>query len=435
VDYAYNIRNWLTGINNTGNLQESGEPKDLFAFRISYNQVENYPNMGYTGTPLFNGNISETYWRSNSDDLLRKYGYRYDNLNRLVDAVYMKPGVGSVVTHAYDESMGYDKNGNIQYMFRNGYLDDDSGASYEIDKLWYTYEDGSNKLIDVKDESNSIDGFKDGQNPDPGKLEYGYDSFGNMTEDWNKGIEGISYNHLNLPTKINFHLYNGGEKFITYLYNALGKKVRKHVIDNSGQGSNQDNTTDYLDGFHYMDENLEFFPTAEGYVSVIKDNFRYVYNYTDHLGNIRLGYSKDPGSGQLKILEENHYYPFGMKHSYNSSIKEWGGSRETGDFHAILVPVERGKYQYKYKGQEYQDELGLGWYDYQARNYDPAIGRWMNIDPLAENSRRWTPYNYAYNNPMYFIDPDGRDAVTLTGDAAREFIGQVQRAMGAGKRR
>lgn len=65
---------------------------------------------------------------------------------------------------------------------------------------------------------------------------------------------------------------------------------------------------------------------------------------------------------------------------------------------------------YKFQGQKRQDELSLNWDASKWRSYDYAIGRWMNIDPLAETSRRFSPYVYALNNPVYFIDPDGMQA-------------------------
>ncbi|WP_298537810.1 RHS repeat-associated core domain-containing protein [uncultured Algibacter sp.] len=86
-----------------------------------------------------------------------------------------------------------------------------------------------------------------------------------------------------------------------------------------------------------------------------------------------------------------NYYPFGLRHKgYNS-----------------VVNSTNPALKYRFGGKEYQDELGLGWYDITARNYDPALGRWMNLDPLAEMMRRHSPYNYAFDNPIYFIDPDG----------------------------
>ena len=160
-----------------------------------------------------------------------------------------------------------------------------------------------------------------------------------------------------------------------------------------------------------------------------------MFNYTDHLEggalkkcpvNIfserarwreeRVSYGKDPATNVLKILEENHYYPFGMKHqNYNVDHLDFNHYPGTGVALVPLPAVANVSYNYKYNGKELQEELGLNMYDYGARNYDPALGRWMNIDPLAETSRRWSPYNYAYNNPMIFVDPDGMETERFDG--------------------
>ena len=206
-----------------------------------------------------------------------------------------------------------------------------------------------------------------------------------------------------------------------YLYDATGRKVRKVIRDNV---FTQNKVTDYAHGFQYLDHVIQHFPTAEGYVSRLNlrqengvvallpstelpvDFFTYVYNYTDHLGNIRLSYAQDPDTQQLKIVEQNHYYPFGLRHT-NYSGGKMQVVKEQEFKRMAPTPEELLSYKYKYNGKEWQDELGLNMYDYGARNYDAALGRWMNVDPLANNYMKYSPFSYTANNPIYFVDPDG----------------------------
>ena len=100
------------------------------------------------------------------------------------------------------------------------------------------------------------------------------------------------------------------------------------------------------------------------------------------------------------LLEQKDYYSFGMENP--------------------ILCTQALKYQYKsnrlrYNGKEIQDKefndgSGLAWNDYGARMYDPQIGRWMVVDPMADKGRRWTPYAYAFNCPIRYIDPNGMES-------------------------
>lgn len=407
IDYKYNIRGWMTDINNV-NVTETTTYRDLFSFRLNYDKLTRVTN-NTAVKKLHNGNIAEIIWKT-IDFNTRSYSFEYDGLNRLKNSIYLKNTNEAI--NAYNETIkGYDKNGNITGIIRNG--NNEIINAPVIDNLSYVYQTNSNKLLSVTDATTLTEGFNDGNKVGN---DYAYDVNGNLTVDKNKGITKISYNYLNLPTEV---LWNASKK-INYTYDASGVKLRKVVTDGTTV-----TTTDYLGGFQYQNNVLQFFPTAEGYVNVTNGTaFSYVYNYTDHLGNVRLSYQKNT-DGTLKILEENNYYPFGLKHSgYNSGISKPIIEDDTlpvdpfpGPGGPIIIEpatlnisgnlIGVSSYNYKYNGKELQEELSLNLYDYGARNYDPAIGRWFNIDPLAEKMRRHSPYNYAFNNPVFFIDPDG----------------------------
>ncbi|TGN30008.1 DUF6443 domain-containing protein [Empedobacter tilapiae] len=396
VDYKYNIRGWLTDINDVYTDINS----NLFSFSINYGS-------------LYNGNISAVSWKTTDVNSYKTYRFDYDGLNRLLKADFavVKTGItgGSTNVGAYNEYVkGYDKNGNIKGFSRNGNRLNNN--LFTIDELTYDYQSNSNKLLNVSDDETE-DGFNDknkysGITANDARNDYMYDLNGNLTKDLNKGITEIKYNYLNLPTEV---LWENGDK-ISYEYDANGVKLAKYVQNHLL--SNAEGTY-YVNGFQYSlaagkgnQPILQFFPTAEGYVNVTDGTaFNYVYNYTDHLGNVRLSYQKET-NGSLKVLEENNYYPFGLKHSgYNNTN------------------LANTNYKYKYNGQELQDELGLNWYNYRYRNYDPTIGRFFGVDPISEDYYNISTYQFAHNNPVWKIEIEGLEGASTTNPDIQSSAG------------
>lgn len=403
IDYSYNIRGWLKSINNV-NDNLSLTNADLFAFKVNYNTKDNTQS-----TQLYNGNISETVWKSKTDNRIRTYSYNYDALNRLKNANYISGYTlnGTTVAEDYTEgSITYDANGNISRLQRKGFT---AGTIATIDNLTYTYNTNSNRLKKVTDvytgTNATTDGFIDGANT---ATEYTYDGNGNMLTDANKGITNIIYNHLNLPLKVTF----AADRYIEYVYDAQGTKLQKKVKEGTAE-----TITQYVAGLIYQQTNatantLQYFGVEGGYVAKNGTAFNYVYHYKDHLGNVRMSYTKN-SSGALTILEENNYYAFGMKHlGYNT----------------VTIPTLGNNIaqKLKYNGKEYEPSLNYNSYEMDFRYYDPAIARWTVIDPIVHHSQ--SQYCAFDNNPVYFADPDGMDVIDsndgteYTGDDAAAFF-------------
>ena len=348
LTYAYNLRSWLTGITST---------------RFTQNL---YYNTG-VGTARYNGSISSMTWKSGNESTVRGYKFTYDGLDRMLNATYGETAGISTNANRFSENVtGYDKNGNIKGLQRYGQL---SSAAYGmIDNLTLTLNGNQLNRVDDAVTASAYNGgfeFKNGANAAD---EYSYDANGNLTKDLNKGISGITYNFLNLPNAVTF----SDGSTITYTYGADGTKLRTvHKIGSTTT------TTDYCGNVVYENGVQKLLLTEEGYVTL--SDSKYHYYLKDHQGNNRVVISQ---SGTVE--ETNHYYPFGGAFASTSNVQP-----------------------YKYNGKELDSKKGLNWYDYGARHYDAALGRFTTNDRFAEKYYSMSPYQYGANNPVNNIDVNG----------------------------
>jgi len=375
TNYAYNIRSWLKGITTTNNR---------FSETLYYNESSN------GSIPCYNGNISAMN-RKVQNDTQRGYNFHYDDLSRVTAADYQNNDANS--NKNYSTSYAYDKMGNIKNLTRNG-LSSKPSTFGVIDDLTLNYN--GNQLSSVTDASTSEPSYSGAFNfvkASSGTPEYTYDANGNLTRDSHKKIAKIQYNLLNLPSGLQFTEGHTSE----YLYDAAGVKRKVKQVTTTENllvpmGSMLPvpadkvavtTQTDYCGNVIYENGALSRILVDDGYITMNGTTPTYHYYIQDHQGNNRVVFNQ---SGTVE--QTNHYYSFGMT---------FGEGLDNSDN------------RYKYNDKELDRMHGLDLYDYGARHYDAAIGRWETVDPLCENHPEVSPYVFCSNNPVNRVDLIGLD--------------------------
>ena len=416
LDYSYNAQGWLTRINQPGLTTSTGvglkvsptapvapnpatvafsedgpDGNDLFYLELRYDQLLS----GLTGTVRKDGNIAQVIWRTRGRER-QAYSATYDYLSRMSTASYYDITDGGTVSsdQKYKEEVTYaDARGNIATLKRNGMYPD--GAAWkvgQIDNLTYTSTSGTNRLASVSDAASVAVAKPFGFNPGAGGTGYTYDVNGNLTKDTYKGITAITYNYLNLPSRISF----GSSKSITFTYDATGRKLKKVTAGGAGA---ENYTQYYADGLEYRSTTLEAIYHEEGRLTPKSGGgWQYEYSIRDHLGNTRVTFADKDGDNTIsvtnsastnEVLQENHYTPFGLELGY-----AWMNDAAADS-------------KYRFNGIERAEDFGLKLDMADFRSYDPAIGRWLQVDPLSEEAPDLNPYRFGFNNPLGYSDPLG----------------------------
>jgi len=409
--YRYNLQGWITRIEDVDFVQN-----------LYYESF-----MGNYGKVRYNGNISAMNWtyRTDTDTIVNGYRFTYDAYDRLASA-YSVTG-SDFSSGRYHVEYEYDKHGNMVNLYRNG------GKGGMIDEMNWSYE--GNRVVEITDmvgEQGRYD-MKEYRDYNHNGLDYFYDSNGNMTADLDRDIVAIRYNLLNQPDTVQFR---NGSAIVNY-YTADGKRTGSKYLtplttvvipagqtfgSTSGTAAMSSHVTARRGSLEYAGADFESdtlirIHNGDGYLDCSEQDFRYFVR--DYQGNIRTVYGSalknlkfieidkpprhlatvpfdwfDRGDMQYIELQKTvtyqrmQYYPFGLP------------------YEAHYQPEEQ---PYKYGGKEFIELHGYDSYDFDARMYYPALCRFMTMDPLCEKYYSISPYAYCNNNPVKYIDSDGRD--------------------------
>ena len=367
VSYAYNVRNALTSITS---------PR--FSQQLRY--------AAGAAAPCYNGNTAEAVTQGN------KYAYTYDNANRLISAKYT-PSAGNA---DYSATYAYDRNSNITALTRKG-LTGRLGTFGTVDDLVMTYD--GNRLSKVTETADEVllETSHDMQPmaiTRPTVSQFRYDANGNTIMDRPRSISSITYNPLNLPQSVTIDDTPSGmisslrdKKYINYTYDASGVKHRvihsstKLDVSPTGRLTTAD-TTDYVGNFVYLNGKLDKVLTPYGYLQGGKFH-TWLHDYQGNIVAVVVGDS---------VAQCNSYYPYGLPHATLS----------------IRTNVTTNTPNtYKYSGKEFDTFGGTDLYDFHARFHAPSTGRFMTIDPMAEDYYGYSIYLYCMGNPIALTDPTG----------------------------
>ncbi|WP_291914250.1 RHS repeat-associated core domain-containing protein [Chitinophaga sp. CB10] len=449
VDYGYTLEGWLKGVNATvlgaaNDMGRDGHTGGLSA-RDAYSFSLYYYNNDYTpiGTirpfsalqvlkPLYNGNIAAMSVNLQGVGVPLTYNYSYDVLNRLKGMTVAK-GLDSAMNRwtpielpDFKESISYDPNGNILSYDRNG-NNTWAGKPLAMDNLTYHYFAGTNKVARIEDLPANTGNY-DNDIDDQLANNYDYDSIGNLIADNQEGISNIEWN---IYGKIAGIRKDNGS-VISYKYDAAGNRISKnvdgketrYVRDASGNvmsvyvsgdnginggvmsqvethiyGSSRlgiDNLITKLEGAENdLGERVSLGTLGSGFLTTFERGNK-LFELSNHLGNVLATVADDKiGMGDNdttityyvpRILSAQDYAPFGMG--------LWGRG------------VNDGRYRYGFNGKENDNEVkGEGnQIAFEARIYDPRIGRFLSVDPLTMDYPENSPYQFAGNSPISLID-------------------------------